>query len=109
MISQAGNRAHPQGPMDTADGHTLLFRGERLLFQTDVLLLETLQTHLGEQQTDHSFNGLRSSSHQDIEGSASASTTAVPVENVHIGPSHLAGPFLTAFSLPSFSTFFSSL
>lgn len=109
MSSQAGNHTHPQGPMDTADGHPLLFRGERVLFQTGVLLLETLQTHLGEQQTDYSFNGLRSSSHQDIEGSASASTTAVPVENVHIGPSHLAGPFLTVFSLLSFSIFFSSL
>lgn len=76
-----------------------------MLLQANILLLETLQTHLGEQQTDHSFNGLKSSSHQDIEGSASASTTTVPVENVHIGPLHLAGPFLTIFSSSVFLSF----
>ena len=32
--------------VDTAHGHPLLLRAERVLFYTNVLLLETLQTHL---------------------------------------------------------------
>lgn len=50
-VVTGGDQADLQGAVNTANCHPLLLRGERVLLQTDVLLLEALQPHLEDTST----------------------------------------------------------
>ena len=53
-VITGGERADLQRSVNTSNSHPLLLRGERMLLQADVLLLQALQPHLEDKSTSGS-------------------------------------------------------
>lgn len=69
LVITGGEHADLQRSVNTSNSHPLLLRGERMLLQADVLLLEALQPHLEDTQ-EHIW--IRITSGSDTSGSESA-------------------------------------